>query len=65
MLRGADEVRLTPKVFDVLLLVERHGHLVRKSELMQSVWSDSFVEEGNLMQSISVLRKALGEEHEH
>lgn len=62
LLRGDHSVPLTPKVFEVLaLLVERHGHLVRKAELMEAVWPDSFVEEGNLTQSISVLRKALGE----
>lgn len=58
-------VPLTPKVFDTLLaLVENSGHCLGKSELMQKVWPDSFVEENNLAQNISVLRKVLGEGEE-
>src|SRR5215216_869117 len=62
------EVPLTPKVFDTLLvLLENSGHVLTKKELMQQVWPDSFVEENNLAQNISILRKALGEgkEGEH
>lgn len=56
------EVPLTPKVFDTLLvLLENSSHVLTKKELMQSVWPDSFVEENNLAQNISILRKALGE----
>jgi pimeloyl-ACP methyl ester carboxylesterase/DNA-binding winged helix-turn-helix (wHTH) protein/class 3 adenylate cyclase len=55
-------VPLTPKVFDTLLaLVENTGHVLGKNELMQKVWPDSFVEENNLAQNISILRKVLGE----
>src|SRR5947199_2109611 len=55
-------VLLTPKAFDTLLvLVENNGHVLSKEELMGKVWPDSFVEENNLAQNISVLRKALGE----
>jgi|SRR5712692_5227538 len=57
-------VRLTLKAFGVLhILVENAGHLVTKDELMRQVWPDAFVEEGNLAQAISALRKALGESH--
>jgi DNA-binding winged helix-turn-helix (wHTH) protein len=60
--RDQDLVPLTPKVFDILLvLVERGGHVVEKDDLMKRVWPDTFVEEGNLTQSVSLLRKALGE----
>lgn len=56
------EVPLTPKVFDTLLvLIENSSHVLTKKELMQQVWPDSFVEENNLAQNISILRKALGE----
>jgi DNA-binding winged helix-turn-helix (wHTH) protein/pimeloyl-ACP methyl ester carboxylesterase len=56
-------VPLTPKAFDTLLaLVENSGHVIGKEELMRKVWPDSFVEENNLAQNISALRKALGEE---
>src|SRR5215204_2266497 len=56
------EVQLTPKVFDTLLvLLENSSHVLTKKELMRQVWPDSFVEENNLAQNISILRKALGE----
>jgi DNA-binding winged helix-turn-helix (wHTH) protein/TolB-like protein/Flp pilus assembly protein TadD len=62
LLRDSEFVPLTPKVFDILLaLVERGGRIVEKDELMKRVWPDTFVEEGNLTQNVSVLRKALGE----
>jgi DNA-binding winged helix-turn-helix (wHTH) protein/TolB-like protein len=62
LLRDRDPVPLTPKVFDILLaLVERGGHIVEKDDLMKKVWPDTFVEEGNLTQNVSLLRKALGE----
>ena len=62
LLRQGDLVPLTPKVFDILLaLVENGGRLVEKEDLMKRVWPDTFVEEGNLTQNISLLRKALGD----
>jgi eukaryotic-like serine/threonine-protein kinase len=58
-------VSLTPKAFDVLLfLVQNPNRLVTKEELLQAVWGDAFVEEGNLTQYISHLRKALGDNSE-
>ncbi len=62
LLRGDDFVPLTPKAFDILLaLLENDGRIVRKDDLMKRVWPDTFVEEGNLTQNVSLLRKALGE----
>lgn len=62
LLRDQEIVALTPKVFEMLLtLVESSGEVVSKDSLMKKVWPDTFVEEGNLTQSISLLRKALGE----
>src|SRR5438270_12976785 len=59
---GGEVVPLTPKVFDTLLyLVERGGAVVDKDELMRAVWPDTVVEETNLNQNISALRRALGE----
>jgi DNA-binding winged helix-turn-helix (wHTH) protein/TolB-like protein/tetratricopeptide (TPR) repeat protein len=59
-------VSLTPKAFDLLVfLVERSGHLCQKDELMKALWPDSFVEEGNLAVTVSLLRKALGDERGH
>jgi TolB-like protein/DNA-binding winged helix-turn-helix (wHTH) protein/Tfp pilus assembly protein PilF len=61
LLRDGAIVPLTPKVLDTLLvLVEKRGEVVSKDELLRLVWPDSFVEESNLAQNISVLRKALG-----
>ena len=51
--------------FDVLLfLVQNPNRLVTKEELLQAVWRDTFVEEGNLKQYISHLRKAIGDNSE-
>jgi DNA-binding winged helix-turn-helix (wHTH) protein/TolB-like protein/Tfp pilus assembly protein PilF len=62
LLREGELVPLTPKVFDILItLVENRGHLVAKDDLMKRVWPSTYVEEGNLTQNISLLRKALGE----
>ena len=62
LLTKGQPVPLTPKLFDVLLvLVENSGNLVLKEELLERVWKESFVEEGNLNRHISLLRKALGE----
>jgi TolB-like protein/DNA-binding winged helix-turn-helix (wHTH) protein len=58
-------VSLTPKAFDVLVFLVQNPHrLVSKEELLQAVWGDTFVEEGNLAQYISHLRKALGDNSE-
>jgi len=62
LLRGEEFVPLTPKAFDILLaLLENDGRTVRKDDLMKKVWPDTFVEEGNLTQNVSLIRKALGE----
>ena len=59
--RAGSPVSLTPKAFDVLLfLTQNPNRLVTKEELLLAVWGDTFVEEGNLTQYISHLRKALG-----
>jgi DNA-binding winged helix-turn-helix (wHTH) protein/Tol biopolymer transport system component len=60
--RGTERVPLTLKVFETLrTLVENHGRVVTKDELMKHVWPDTFVEEGNLTVNIFLLRKELGE----
>jgi len=62
LLREGEQVPLTPKVFDILItLVEKSGQVVEKDDLMKRVWPTTFVEEGNLTQNVSLLRKALGE----
>src|SRR5882724_3985065 len=63
--RADSPVSLTPKAFDVLLfLAENPNRLVTKEELLLAVWGDTFVEEGNLTQYISHLRKALDDNSE-
>ena len=59
---GGQAISLQPKVFDLLLvLVEHHGHLLEKDELLRTIWPDTIVEEANLANNISILRKTLGE----
>src|SRR5258708_28004128 len=63
--RADSPVSLTPKAFDVLLfLVQNSNRLVSKEELLQAVCGNTFVEEGNLTQYISHLRKALRDNSE-
>ncbi|HXZ42529.1 MAG TPA: winged helix-turn-helix domain-containing protein [Terriglobales bacterium] len=60
LLREQVPVPLPPKAFDALVvMVENRGRLLGKDELLKTVWPDSFVEESNLAQHVSILRKAL------
>ena len=62
LLRDGQPVAVTAKAFDALLvLVENHGRLITKDDLMRWLWPDTIVEEANLTQTIFVLRKVLGE----
>src|SRR5262245_19353156 len=62
LLRDGAAVPLPPKAFDLLLaLIEHHGHLIEKDELLKAVWPDTFVEEVNLSYNVSLIRKALGD----
>jgi Tol biopolymer transport system component/DNA-binding winged helix-turn-helix (wHTH) protein len=63
LLRGDQPVELTPKGFELLsLLVENHGRLLGKNELMEKIWAGSFVEDSNLTFNIRQLRKALDDD---
>jgi Tol biopolymer transport system component/DNA-binding winged helix-turn-helix (wHTH) protein len=63
LMRDGEIVPLKPKVFDTLLaLVEQPGQVLTKTELMNRIWPDTAVEENNLNQNISVLRKILGKD---
>ncbi len=56
--RGSEPADLAPKVMETLVvLLEHHGDLVEKGDLMKAIWPDSFVEEANLAVNISALRK--------
>jgi TolB-like protein/DNA-binding winged helix-turn-helix (wHTH) protein/Tfp pilus assembly protein PilF len=62
LLRDGQPASITPKVFDTLLfLVANAGRTVTREELIQAVWPDTFVEEGNLNYNMSQLRTILGE----
>lgn len=55
-------IRLSPRAFDILLyLLENQGKVVKKDDLLEIVWKDSFVEENNLPVHISALRRVLRE----
>ena len=62
LLRDGEVVKLTPKAFETLLaLVEQRGKTIEKDELLNKVWAGTVVEENNLNQSITALRKSLGD----
>jgi TolB-like protein/tetratricopeptide (TPR) repeat protein len=63
LVREGRSIPLAGKAFATLrVLVERHGTLVSKRDLMNAVWPETTVEENNLDRNISTLRKALGEQ---
>jgi DNA-binding winged helix-turn-helix (wHTH) protein/Tol biopolymer transport system component len=56
-------IGLAPKACELLdVFIKNAGKIIGKEELMNRVWTDSFVEEANLTHHISALRKALGED---
>jgi len=60
--RDGEQVALNSRAFDLLLeLVNSHGQIIGKEELLDRVWAGQFVEEGNLTVHISALRKIFGE----
>jgi DNA-binding winged helix-turn-helix (wHTH) protein/pimeloyl-ACP methyl ester carboxylesterase len=62
LIRDGRAIPLTGKALNTLrVLVERHGKLVSKQELLSEVWPETTVEENNVDRNISLLRKALGE----
>ncbi|HEY6137758.1 MAG TPA: winged helix-turn-helix domain-containing protein [Thermoanaerobaculia bacterium] len=62
LLQDGRPIPLTPKAFDTLvLLVENAGRLLEKEAMMERLWPGTFVEEANLANNISLLRKALGD----
>ena len=62
LLRDGEVVKLTPKAFETLVaLVEQRGRTIEKDELLKKVWAGTVVEENNLNQSITALRKSLGD----
>lgn len=63
LVEGGRIVSLTPKAFELLLvLVQNPGIVLKKEDLLELVWANTFVDENNLPRTISALRKALGED---
>ncbi len=64
--RGGQEVPLPPKAFQVLAyLIEHRQQVVSKQELVEALWKDTFVTDDALVQAITAVRKALGDDAEH
>jgi DNA-binding winged helix-turn-helix (wHTH) protein/tetratricopeptide (TPR) repeat protein len=62
VVRAGEPVSLTPKTFQILLVLIRNSkEVVTKDDLMKTVWPDTFVEEANLSRNVFMLRKALGD----
>ncbi len=60
LMSGQKPVSLAPRVFDTLhMLVANAGHVLSKERMLAEIWEGSFVEENNLAQNISLLRKLL------
>jgi DNA-binding winged helix-turn-helix (wHTH) protein len=63
LLRGAEEVPLIPRYFDLLvLLLERRGEALHRRDIRDAVWSDVVVSDGALSQAVRTLRRALGDD---
>lgn len=62
LLRDGEPIPMVGKTFDTLVvLVQNHGRLVDKEELLSRVWPGTIVEEANLSQAIFAVRKILGD----
>lgn len=56
--RGSELISISPKALETLiLLVQKKGEIVSREELIETVWKETFVEEGNINYTISLLRK--------
>lgn len=62
--RGGALVPINPKALEILvLLIGKHGFVVSREELLETVWRDTFVEENNITYTVSLLRKTLDENY--
>src|SRR5215470_4995230 len=62
LMRGSEELKLRPKSFKALCyLVEHHGRLVSKDELIHLIWPDVAVTDDSLVQCLIDIRKVLGD----
>src|SRR3954462_997875 len=64
--RAGVPIPLEPKAFDVLVYLVRHAdRVVTKDELLDAVWTGTFVTPNVLTRAVAQIRKALGDESEH
>ncbi|HEX6732483.1 MAG TPA: winged helix-turn-helix domain-containing protein [Pyrinomonadaceae bacterium] len=65
LLRNGEPITLPPKAFETLLvLVQNSGRLITKRDLMNRLWPDTFVEEANLSNNISLIRRVLDDDRQ-
>ena len=61
--RGAIEVRISPKAFDLLtILLDARPRALSKADLQQRLWPDAFVSESNLAGLVAEIRRAVGDD---
>lgn len=59
--KNGDPIKLTAKSFDLLqLLVQSHGKIVSREEILQKVWPEEYVEDSNVNVQVATLRKIFG-----
>lgn len=64
--KGNEELYLRPKTYETLLhLIEHHGTIVKKDDLIENVWSGTIVTENTLTQCIKEIREKLGDNSAH
>jgi class 3 adenylate cyclase/DNA-binding winged helix-turn-helix (wHTH) protein/predicted ATPase len=60
--RRGEQVKVRPKVFEVLLYLIRHRHrVVSKDELLEQLWPDQFIGDGSLNACLMAVRRAVGD----
>ena len=63
VVRGGEQIVLTPRAFDVLMVLVRNaGRILEKQEIFEAVWKDTFVTDNALVKIIRELRSALGDD---
>jgi DNA-binding winged helix-turn-helix (wHTH) protein len=61
--RGSHAIHLSPKALDLLaLLAQRRPQAISKSDILDALWRDTFVSEGNLAVLVKEIRDALGDD---
>src|SRR5215813_12437823 len=66
LVRGEEQIRVEPRVMDVLVHLAAHADRpVSKEELIERVWSNRHVTDDVLTVTIYALRKALGDDARH